>query len=591
MATKYTGTNSGSERVGFYTRTSTLANAYSTAPVASNGVRYIRLANLYFAVRAWNLGLSGAPAGLWAKVGISGGGVSGTITSTAVALTDGAGSTSSVSAVTFPITDTNVTLSSSSNHTLTVNIYENSSATVRPDNTFGTADDTRMGLNSGVSGDYYGGFSYYTVPSAITNLAVGTKTDTTVELTWSAPSNGGTTITGYFIEWSDDNFATLTQEFSSGSATGYRVEGLEGSTTYKFRVYSTNAVTDNSPALGSAVSNTVTTTTNVTVTAPSASVITPTVNSDTSISLAWTASTDNGAGGTINYKLYQKSNGGAYALIFGPSTTRTYTSTGLSGSTAYTYKVESINSAHTTTSAEVTATTQATKTIPGVPAPTTGAITGTSVVLNWAAVSTGNDAPVTYYIEQEDTFGAGGYTQISATTSLTYTATGLTSATNYRFRIRAGNSIGYSGYGSVVATTAATPVWVTSTLPVGTVGVSYSATLVATGVQASSGYSVASGTLPAGLSLNATTGAITGTPTTNGTSNLTFRATNANGTSDLITYISIGQSVAVKVRNSGNTAWVPVTAVKVRNSGNTGWSVVSGVFVRNSGNSGWTNLG
>jgi hypothetical protein len=327
MATKYTGTNSGSERVGFYTRTSTVANVYSTAPVASDGNRYIRLVNLYFAVRAFDLGLSGAPAGLWAKVGISGGGVSGTITSTAVALADGAGSTSNVSSVTFPITDTNVQLTSSSNHTLTVNIYENSSATVRPDNSFGTADDTRMGLNSGVAGDYYGGFSYYSVTSAITNLAVPSKTDTTATLTWSAPSsNGGTAITNYWVEYSDDNWASYTQELA-GSTTGYTVTGLTASTAYKFRVYSDNAVTTAAGAF-SAASNVVSATTNATVTAPSASVITPTVNSDTSISLAWTASTDNGNGGTITYKLYQKSNGGAYALIFGPSTTRTYTSTG-----------------------------------------------------------------------------------------------------------------------------------------------------------------------------------------------------------------------------------------------------------------------
>jgi len=73
--------------------------------------------------------------------------------------------------------------------------------------------------------------------------------------------------------------------------------------------------------------------------------------------------------------------------------------------------------------------------------------------------------------------------------------------------------------------------------------------------------------------------------------NLTFRATNANGTADFITYISIGQATAIKVRNAGNTAWVPVTATKVRNATDTGWNVVIGVFIRNATNTGWTNLG
>jgi hypothetical protein len=545
---------------------------------------------LFWAVRAFDLGLSGAPAGLWAKVSISGGGVSGTVTSTAVALADGAGSTGTVGSVTFPITDTSVTLSSSSNHTLTVNIYTNSGASTRPDNTYLTADDTRMGLNSGVSGDYYGAYSYYEVPTAPSSVAVASVTSSSASLTWTAPTdNGGTAVTGYYIEYSLDNFANILT--TTATTTSKTVTGLTSNTAYKFRVYAQNAVTTAAGVNGSAVSNTATGTTSLTVTAPSASVITATVNSDTSIGLAWTASTDNGNGGTITYKLYQKVGSGSYSLVFGPSTTRTYTSTGLSASTAHTYKVESINNTYTTTSAEVSATTQAAKTAPGVPSPTVGTITGTTIPLNWIAVNDGNDAPVTYYIEQENTFGGGTYTQITTTASLTYTATGLTSATNYRFRIRAGNASGYSGYGSVVGTTLAVPVWVTTTMNVGTNGVPYSQTLSATGVQAASGYSVQTGTLPSGLSLNATTGAITGTPTVDGTQALTFRATNANGTADFVTFISIGAATATKVRNAGNSAWVPVTATKVRNAGNSAWVPVTGTFIRNAGNSGWTNLG
>ena len=54
----------------------------------------------------------------------------------------------------------------------------------------------------------------------------------------------------------------------------------------------------------------------------------------------------------------------------------------------------------------------------------------------------------------------------------------------------------------------------TSSLHDGGVGQSYSATLNATGGTQSYTWSVASGTLPAGLSLNASTGTISGTPTT-----------------------------------------------------------------------------
>lgn len=53
--------------------------------------------------------------------------------------------------------------------------------------------------------------------------------------------------------------------------------------------------------------------------------------------------------------------------------------------------------------------------------------------------------------------------------------------------------------------------------------------IVATGTPTS--YAVTTGTLPAGLSLNGTTGIISGTPTVYGNSSITVTATNANGTS------------------------------------------------------------
>jgi hypothetical protein len=76
---------------------------------------------------------------------------------------------------------------------------------------------------------------------------------------------------------------------------------------------------------------------------------------------------------------------------------------------------------------------------------------------------------------------------------------------------------------------------VTTALAGGRINVAYSATEQATGGSGSYKWSVASGALPAGLSLNTTTGTISGTPTVSGTSTVTIAAADATNASNAAT--------------------------------------------------------
>ncbi|HJA29172.1 MAG TPA: Ig-like domain-containing protein [Candidatus Olsenella pullicola] len=99
------------------------------------------------------------------------------------------------------------------------------------------------------------------------------------------------------------------------------------------------------------------------------------------------------------------------------------------------------------------------------------------------------------------------------------------------------------GSGTVVSTPAIT----TESLPDGTAGQSYTATLEATG----NDITWSANGLPAGLTLDAGTGAITGTPTTDGQFPVTVTATNSAGSVDHAYTLSI------------KPAFVPVTGLKL----------------------------
>ena len=204
----------------------------------------------------------------------------------------------------------------------------------------------------------------------------------------------------------------------------------------------------------------------ITVTGPDTSVpttpssLTATASGTSTVNLAWSASTDNV--GVTGYRI-ERCQGATctnYAQI-ATSTGTTFSNTGLTAATAYRYRVRANDAAGNLSgySPVATATTAAggDTSAPTTPSSLTATASGTSTVnLAWSA-STDNVGVTGYRIERCQGATCTNYAQIATSTGTTFSNTGLTAATAYRYRVRANDAAGnLSGYSPVAtATTAA----------------------------------------------------------------------------------------------------------------------------------------
>src|SRR2546427_183850 len=296
-----------------------------------------------------------------------------------------------------------------------------------------------------------------------TNLTAGVVSSSQINLSWNAPSDtGGSVITGYKIERSTDGGATWGTIVSNTgtTATTYSNTGLSPSTTYTYRVFAIPLVLTSSP------SNTATATTSAPAATPPGSPtgLVATALSSSQIDLSWTAPSSNGGSVITGYKIERSTDGGTtWGTIVSNSgtTATTYSNTGLSPSTTYTYRVSAITLVLTISPSNTASATTSAPAAAPPPAPTgLGATTVSSsqINLSWTAPANNGGSAITgYKIYRSSSSGTEGYlTTLGNVTS--YNNTGLASGHTYFYKITAVNSIGTSHQSNEAsATTLAIP--------------------------------------------------------------------------------------------------------------------------------------
>ena len=269
-----------------------------------------------------------------------------------------------------------------------------------------------------------------TAPNAPTGATSSGVTATSVTLNWTAPTDN-VGVTGYNVYRN----GTLIGTSPTTTSTTYTDNGRSPSTAYVYTIKARDATGN----LSSAATVNVTTSADTTAPTVPAGLTSPS-KSSTSVSLSWSASTDNV--GVTGYNVYRN---GALRKTGGPISTTSYNDIGLTASTAYAYTVKAIDAAGNLSAAQGTPLSVTTDAAPPETTPPSTpqnlkqvfTDTNTAITLKWDA-STDNVGVAGYNVYRNGTLIGTSPT----TTSTTYTDTGRTSKASYTYTVKAVDAAG-----------------------------------------------------------------------------------------------------------------------------------------------------
>ena len=287
-------------------------------------------------------------------------------------------------------------------------------------------------------------------PGPPVGLGAAADGDTAIDLSWTAPSDTGTSaVRGYRIEMSNDAGTSWTILVANTTATTYKHTGLDPGTTRYYRVRAINGTGAGAP------SNVARATTGVAVGAPGPPTnLGATASGDTAIDLSWTAPSDTGTSAVSGYRIEVSSDAGASwtnLVANTGSTAVTYKHRGLAAGTTRHYRVSAVNAAGPGAPSNMaSATTTGTSArVPGPPANLSAAADGDSVInLSWTTpTDTGTSAISGYRIEVSANAGSSWSNLVSNTnsTATTYRHAGLSGGMTRHYRVSAINAVGTGG--------------------------------------------------------------------------------------------------------------------------------------------------
>lgn len=194
-----------------------------------------------------------------------------------------------------------------------------------------------------------------TPPGIPTGLTIGTRTDSSIAMSWTATTDvGGSGLGGYTV-WRSATQSGLYVQLASVSAPGtsFTDTNLVFSTTYWYKLSAYDNA-NNQSGLSSAVSGLTLADTTAPTVPTSVSVTNPT---NSSLTVHWLGSTDvNGSGVAAYLILRSTTQNGSYVQVGSVSVgTLVYTDPGLAASTTYWYKVQARDVANNVSAASVTA--------------------------------------------------------------------------------------------------------------------------------------------------------------------------------------------------------------------------------------------